>query len=116
MNPSELIDKQIAKLGDWRGEMITDIRKLILSTDPRITEDWKWSTGVWACGKPICAVATFKDHVKINFFNGATLRDVNGLFNGGLEAKKSRSIDVSEGGAFDGSKFQELVRAAIALE
>jgi len=64
MNPSEHIDKQIAELADWRGQMLSQLRKLIHAADPDITEEWKWDTAVWSHGGLVCAVATFKKAVK----------------------------------------------------
>lgn len=88
MNASELIDKQIAELADWRGQLFVRLRNLIHEADPDITEEWKWGTGVWTHNGMVCAVAAFKDHLKVNFFQGALLIDPNKLFNAGLDAKK----------------------------
>jgi hypothetical protein len=81
MNPSELIDKQIEELADWRGDMLARVRKIIREADPDIREDWKWSTGVWTHDGMVCSVGAFADHLKINFFQGAALADPNGIFN-----------------------------------
>jgi len=114
MNPSERIDKQIAELADWRGQMFARLRKLILEADPDITEEWKWDTAVWSHQGLVCAVGTFKKTVKMNFFQGASLEDPHKLFNAGLDAKKTRSIDFREGDAVDESALKELIRAAVA--
>jgi hypothetical protein len=63
----------------------------------------------------ICSGSAFKDHVKLNFFNGASLVDPNGMFNAGLEAKVSRSIDFFAGENINEPGLKELVRVAIAL-
>jgi hypothetical protein len=39
---SELISKRIAELGDWRGETLGRVRKLIKDADPDVVEEWKW--------------------------------------------------------------------------
>ena len=39
---SELISKRIAELGDWRGETLSRMRKLIKEADPDVVEEWKW--------------------------------------------------------------------------
>ena len=114
MNPSERIDKQIAELADWRGQMFARLRKLILEADPDITEEWKWDTAVWSHQGLVCAVGTFKKTVKMNFFQGASLEDPHTLFNAGLDAKKTRSIDFREGDAVDESALKDLIRAAVA--
>jgi hypothetical protein len=115
MNPSELIDQQIAELGDWRGDMFTSLRNLIHETDPEITEEWKWSTGVWTHNGMVCALGAFEDHLKINFFQGAALADPDGLFNAGLDAKKTRAIDFYRGDKIKPKPLKDLIRAAVAL-
>lgn len=112
MNPSKLIDKQITDLADWRGQMLSRLRKLIHEADPDITEEWKWGTAVWSHKGLVVAVGAFKDHLKINFFKGATLPDPHGLFNAGLEAKLTRAIDFREGDKIDVSALKDLIRAA----
>jgi hypothetical protein len=114
MNPSERIDKNIAELADWRGQLVARLRKLILEADPDITEEWKWNSAVWSHQGLVCAVGTFKETVKMNLFQGALLEDPHKLFNAGLDAKKTRAIDFREGDAVDESALKELIRAAVA--
>jgi hypothetical protein len=48
---SGLISKRIAELGDWRGETLGIMRKLIKEADPDVVEEWKWmGTPVWSYG------------------------------------------------------------------
>jgi hypothetical protein len=115
MTASESIDRQIAELGDWRAGIYSRLRATINSADPRLREEFKWGTAVWAAKKNVCAVGAFKDHVKVNFFKGASLPDPDGLFNSGLEAKETRSIDLREGDPIDEAALQRLVRAAVEL-
>ena len=75
---------------------------------------WKWNTPVWSYKGNAVAACAFKDHVKINFFNGASLTDVSGFFNAGLDAKTTRAIDLYEDDVLDEAAFIELVRAAIS--
>ncbi len=114
MEPSELIDQQIAGLGDWRGEQYARLRRLVNAAHPSLREDWKWGTAVWVNPGTVCAVSAFKDHVKMNFFKGASLPDPHGLFNSGLEAKKMRSIDFHQGDPVDEAALTELVQSAAA--
>jgi hypothetical protein len=113
--PSQLITNQIAELADWRGKRLARLRQLILAADPDLTEEWKWGTAVWSYKGNVVAVGAFKDHLKINFFKGASLQDPQGLFNAGLEAKATRAIDLHEGDKINESALKELVRAAVAL-
>ena len=112
---SQLISKQIADLADWRGERLARLRKLILEADPDITEQWKWDTAVWSHNGLVWSAAAFKDHLKLSFFKGASLKDPKHLFNTGLDAKATRAIDFGEGNDIDATALKELVRSAVAL-
>ncbi len=114
-SPSERITDHIAELTDWRGKMLARLRNLILEAAPELTEEWKWETPVWSHKGNVVAAGAFKDHLKLNFFKGASLKDPKKLFNAGLEAKASRGIDIKEGNAINESALQELIRAAVAL-
>lgn len=116
LTPSQEIDKQIKDLGsDWRGKMLARLRKLILSASSDLSEDWKWGTAVFVSKGNVVAAGIFKDHVKLNFFKGASLKDPRKLFNAGLEAKGSRGIDLNEKSKIDEAALKELIREAVAL-
>ena len=114
LTPSQRITNQIAELTDWRGKMLARLRKLILEAAPDITEEWKWDTAVWSQQGLVYSAGVFKDHVKLNFFKGAALKDPKGLFNAGLEAKAMRAIDLHEGDKINEFALKELIRAAVA--
>jgi len=114
MTASERITRQIAGLDDWRGQLLARLRALVHEAAPDITEEWKWETAVWSIKGNVVAGGVFKDHVKLNFFKGASLVDPQGLFNAGLEAKATRAIDFFEGDEFDAPALIELIRAAVA--
>ena len=114
LTPSQLITDQIAELSDWRGDMLARLRTLVLDAAPGITEEWKWGSAVWSQKGLVCSAGVFKDHVKLNFFKGASLDDAQGLFNAGLDAKSTRAIDFSAGDSVDESALKDLIRAAVA--
>jgi hypothetical protein len=114
MNPSERIDRYIAELADWRGQMIAHLRQLIHEADPDITEEWKWEVPVWSHKGLVCSAGAFKQAVKMNFFQGAVLDDAHNLFNAGLDAKKTRAIDFHEGDTIDEAALKGLIRTAVA--
>jgi hypothetical protein len=113
LTPSQEIDKFINDLTDWRGKRIKKFRTLILKTAPEVTEDWKWGVPVWAYKGNVVASGVFKDHVKLNFFKGASLPDPKKLFNAGLEAKATRAIDIAENDKVDEAAIKDLIRAAV---
>jgi hypothetical protein len=113
---SELIDKRITELGDWRGETLRRMRKLIKEADADIVEEWKWmGTPVWSHDGIICTGESYKSTVKLTFAKGASLKDPAKLFNSSLDGNVRRAIDIHEGQEVDAGAFKALIRAAIAL-
>jgi hypothetical protein len=111
---SKLITNMIAELDDWRGKLLARLRKLILEGAPDLTEEWKWNTAVWTSNGLVCAAGAFKDHVKLNFFKGASLKDPKRLFNAGLDAKATRAIDFFEHDMVNEPVLKALIREAVA--
>lgn len=113
---SESIDDKIVELGDWRGETLRRMRKLIREADPEIVEEWKWmGTPVWSHDGIICTGESYKSIVKLTFAKGASLNDPTKLFNASLDGNVRRAIDIHEGEDLDACAFKALVLAAIAL-
>ncbi len=118
---SELIDKRIAELGDWRGEILSRMRELIKEADPDVVEEWKWmkstspGTPVWSHDGIVCTGEPYKSIVKLTFAKGASLKDPAKLFNSSLEGNTRRAIDIHEGEEVDAGAFKALIRAAVAL-
>ena|SRR5579864_8328640 len=111
---SKLIDTRITELGDWRGDVLAHVRKLIREADPQITEEWKWrGTPVWSHNGGVCTGESYKQVVKLTFFKGASLPDPARLFNSSLEGNVRRAIDIHEGEKIDESAFKNLIRAAV---
>ena len=115
------VSQRIADLGDWRGETLGRMRKLIHDADPDVVEERKWvkasnpGTPVWSDGGMICTGEAYKDVVKFTFFKGASLKDPAHLFNSSLEGAARRAIDIHEGEDVDAKAFIALIREAVAL-
>jgi len=114
--PSELIDGRIAELGDWRGDMLAKVRKVIHAADPDVVEDWKWrGVPTWEHAGILCTGETYKAVVKLTFPKGASLPDPDGIFNASLEGNARRAIDISEGDKLNERALKALIKAAVAL-
>jgi hypothetical protein len=113
---SELISNRIAELGDWRGDTLSGMRRLIREADPDVVEEWKWKgTPIWSHDGIICTGESYKKVVKLTFAKGASLKDPARLFNSSLEGNVRRAIDIPEGEEVDASAFKALIRQAVAL-
>ncbi len=119
--PSRMIDERIKELGDWRGEMLSQIRTLIKQADPEVVEEWKWvkptnpGTPVWSHDGLICTGETYKNVVKMTFAKGAALEDPSGLFNSSLAGNTRRAINFHEGEKIDEEALKALIREAVTL-
>ncbi len=115
MSPSEMIDERIRELGDWRGNALAHVRKLIHDADPAIEEEWKWrGVPVWSHDGIVCTGESYKAIVKLTFARGAALKDPKKLFNSSLKGNTRRAIDLSEGQKINEAAFKQLIRAAVA--
>ena len=115
LSASQRIDQMIANVGDWRGERLAEIRKLIHEVDPEVVEEWKWmGTPVWSHQGMYALANAHKDKVKLTFFHGARLTDAGKLFNAGLDGGKWRAIDFREGDRIDKPALKALLREAVA--
>ncbi len=117
---SKKITKKIEDLGDWRGETLAKVRKLIHDADPNVVEEWKWEkanspgTPVWSHDGIICTGESYKQAVKLTFARGASLDDPKQLFNSSLEGNMRRAIDIHEGEKINEAAFKKLIRSAVA--
>ena len=115
-SPSAQIDARIKELGDWRGETLARVRKLIREAVPDAEETWKWrGVPVFEHNGIICTGETYKAVVKLTFAKGAALADPAKLFNSSLEGNARRAIDIAEGDKLNEKALKTLIRDAAAL-
>jgi len=116
LSASELIDKRIADLADWRGETLSRMRELLREADPDVVEEWKWmGTPVWSHDGIICTGESYQSIVKLTFAKGASLKDPAKLFNSSLDGNVRRAIDIHQGDKINAGAFKALIRSAVAL-
>ncbi|MGO9911834.1 MAG: DUF1801 domain-containing protein [Acidimicrobiales bacterium] len=109
-------------LDDWRGATLSRIRNWIKQADPKVVEERKWvkptnpdGVPVWSHDGMICTGEIYKNHVKVTFARGASLKDPSHLFNSSLEGNLRRAIDLQEGEKIDETAFKALIREAVTL-
>jgi hypothetical protein len=121
-SPARPAGARSRKPGDWRGETLARVRKIIREAEPDVTETVKWrkpsnpaGVPVWEHAGIICTGETYRDKVKLTFPRGAALKDPSGLFNASLDGNARRAIDIHEGETINATALKALVRAAVAL-
>jgi len=113
---SEHIDARIRELADWRGDLLSRLRAVVLAADAGMEEEWKWrGVPTWSCEGIVCTGETYKAVVKMTFAKGASLPDPAGLFNASLEGNTRRAIDFREADTIDEEALKALIRAAVAV-
>ena len=110
------MNKKTKNLGDWRGKAMSQIRALIKQADPKVVEEIKWrkpsnpaGIPVWYHDGMICTGETYKDHLRLTFAKGSSLRNPKGLIN------SYRSMLIHESDKINEVAFKDLIRAAVAL-
>lgn len=110
------IDEKIEALGDWRGETLARLRKLIHEADPEVAETVKWGgVPVFEHSGIVCTGETYKAAVKLTFAKGASVPDPTKIFNASLDGGTRRAIDFKEGDVVDEAAFKALFQAAVAV-
>ncbi len=103
---------------DWRAATLSRISALIQQADPEAIEEVKWRKPtnpagvlVWSHDGMICTGETYKNHLRLTFAKGHLLKDhdPNALIN------TYRAIVIHEGDKIYDKAFQNLIRAAVAL-
>ncbi len=117
LNASQQVDRLIRDTADWRADVLAKIRKLILSVDAGIVEEWKWmGTPTYYKHGVICVMNPHKGKVKVTFDHGAALADPDKLFNAGLEGNQRRAIDFFEGDRINERALKALFKEALAYD
>jgi hypothetical protein len=119
---AETIDAKIESLGDWRGDLLARIRRLIKEADADVIEEVKWrkpsnplGVPTWSHAGIICTGETYKDKVKLTFARGASLQDPSAMFNSSLDGGTRRALDIREGDKLDEAALKALIREAVEV-
>ena len=119
---SQQIDDIIKLYGGWKGEILSQVRAAIKQADPGVLEEVKWRMAsrpeglpVWSHDGILCIAETFKDNIKLVFFKGAYMKDLQKYFNARLNSKTDRAIEYHDGDTVDETVVQKLVHEAVRL-
>lgn len=106
--------RYIAEQDPDKRALLTKLRALVVKTVPAATAVIKWGVPIYELnGKKICALASFKDHVAINFFAPpAVLSDPSKKLEG--EGKGNRMLKVRTAADVDAASIQRWLKAAAA--
>jgi hypothetical protein len=119
---SQEIDAIIGKSADWRGDMLSRVRGVVLGAGPAVVEEVKWKkpsrpegVPVWSLDGIVCIGEMLKNAVRLTFPKGAQVTDPKRLFNARLDSSSVRAIDFREGEKVPEAALRALIREAVLL-
>lgn len=119
---SKQIDAIIETSGGWRGDLLSQLRTVVLSAAPAIVEEVKWKkpskpegVPVWSRDGIICTGEMLKTAVRLTFPKGAQLNDPTHVFNTRLESNTVRAVDFRENEPVDEAALSALIVGAADL-
>jgi hypothetical protein len=87
------VDAYIDALPDWQAQICQDLRALIHSAVPDITETIKRTVRPYfVLDGNVCALLAAKDHVNLFLYDGAIVPDPHGIITGGHTNTTARTV------------------------
>lgn len=112
---SEEISQYIETADVKKKEMLQRLRDFLNRDDFELTEDWKWRAPIFNSNGMVCWLAFFKSHIGLNFFKGALIEDLYGLFDHSSMDKGNRIIKYKTIDEIDENLLEHYVNKAIKL-
>ena len=116
---SEQIEDIINQYSGWKYDLLSRLRVIIDLPGSGIVEEVKWKMPsnpkglpVWSHHGIVCILQTFKNDIKLVFFQGPHLSDPSKLFNARLKGS-TRAIEFHEGDNVDEAGIKALVAEAV---
>ncbi|RYY39805.1 MAG: hypothetical protein EOO08_09040 [Chitinophagaceae bacterium] len=111
---SSKVSAYLESLPEWSRSICAGLRRIALSADPSIYEDWKWGPN-YASNGMVCGWSAFKEHVKLTFFNGSAMKDPLGLFNHCVDNDFNRSIKFTRTDKINENQLKQYIRESVAV-
>lgn len=109
------VDAYIDALPEWQQAVCREVRELVHSANPEVTETIKRTRQPYfELQGNICALLAAKDHVNVFLYDGGIVPDPEQIITGGHENKTARTVAFYEGEAVNAPALTEMFRAIIA--
>jgi hypothetical protein len=107
------VDNYIAQLEEWQGEIVSEVRRIILNAAPEALESIKWAQPVYEINGPFAYIKAFKKAVNFGFWRGAEINDPQVLLQGSGE--KMRHFKIGKLEDINETVFTDYVQQAVKL-
>jgi hypothetical protein len=109
------VDAYINGLPDWQQDICREVRALVHSADPEVTETIKRrDRPYFVLQGNVCALLAAKDHVNVFLYDGAIVPDPDGIITSGHENKTARTVAIRQGEKINALALTAMFRTIIA--
>jgi|SRR5215211_1411962 len=109
------VDAYIDALPEWQQTICREVRELVHSAHPEVTETIKRTVQPYfVLNGNICALLATKDHVNVFLYDGGIVPDPEGIITGGHGNKTGRMISIYRDEEINSRALIEMFRQIIA--
>ncbi|HEX6527253.1 MAG TPA: DUF1801 domain-containing protein [Streptosporangiaceae bacterium] len=109
------VDAWIEALPEWQQAICREVRSLVHTADPEVSETIKRTTQPYfVLQGNVCALLAAKDHVNVFLYDGAIVPDPEGIITGGHGNKTARTVAIRQGEKINAPALTAMFRQIIA--
>lgn len=110
---AKTVDDYISRLGNWRADIVRELRELVVSTLPKAEESMKWGQPVYELNGPLCFIKAFRNQVNFGFWRGDQVSDPKKLLVKSMD--RMRHVKLTDVSQIQKPQFRELLKSAVKL-
>jgi hypothetical protein len=109
------VDVYIEALPDWQQSICRQVREIVHAADPEVMETIKRTRQPYfVLQGNVCALLAAKDHVNVFLYDGAIVRDPEGIITGGHDNQTARTVAIRRGETINAPALSAMFKQIIA--
>ena len=109
------VDAYIEALPDWQQSICREVRQMVHAADPEVMETIKRTRQPYfVLQGNVCALLAAKDHVNVVLYDGAIVRDPEGIITGGHDNQTARTVAIRRGETINAPALSAMFKQIIA--
>jgi hypothetical protein len=109
------VDAYIDRLPEWQQAICREVRDIVHAVDPDVVETIKFrDRPYFVLEGNVCALLAARDHVNVFLYDGAIVRDPEGIVTGGHDNQTARTIAIRQGEAINAPALEAMLEQIIA--
>ncbi len=107
------VGEYVNSIDDPMKEIVEKLRRAVKGTSKKLKEEIKWNVPTYSINKNICSIMAHKNHVNLQIFQGAKIKDANKLEGSG---KGMRHIKYKHVNEVKITEIKKYLKQAIELD